>query len=112
MEVVDLSDEPPAPRSVTIDPIMTKKRRFFTEDSPEKLVNQEDAPATSSPLRDDTETIVTNGSASVIPAFDANLLESLVGEKLEKDVLQRLQELSGDNIERGRMGHLRKGNFD
>jgi len=86
---------------------VSKKRRFFTEDSPEKLVDQENTPTASSPLCDNHEPATSNETTSTTPGFDADLLESLVGEKLEQDVIQRLRELSGDNIERGRTRNLR-----
>jgi hypothetical protein len=103
MDVVDLSDH--------MDPVISKKRRFFAEDSPEKLVEQENTLAASSPLHHDTNPFAQNEATAGSSGFDADLLESLVGEKLEQDVVQRLRELSGDNIERGRIGRLGKGSF-
>ena len=110
VEVVDLSDPLPEPTILDMEPSVTKKRRFFAEDSPEKPANQHDSPGTSSPLRNNTETTTSDKATAtaVTSGFDANLLENLVGETLEQDVIQRLRELSGDNIERGRRGHLRE----
>ena len=108
VEVVDLSDPLPKPTTLDMEQVVTKKRRFFAEDSSEKLAGKEDTPTASSPLRDSKEITTSDEAAGNTSEFDANLLESLVGEKLEQHVIQRLRELSGDNIERGRRGHLGK----
>ena len=115
--------EPLAMSFADIDQRPAKKRRFFVEGSPDSASpcfppdttnEQADTPLTThttesladgprvsssqtepdSPIRNDSRDN-THGEG-----FDANLLESFVGEKLEKEVLQRLRELAGDNIER------------
>jgi len=103
MEVIDLSGPLPISKKSHMEPEVSKKRRFFTEDSPEKLVDQENATTALSPQGDNPETAAQNKATATTSGFDADLLESLVGEKLEQDVIQRLRELSGDNIERGRI---------
>jgi len=106
MEVVDLSEPLLTSKVFHMDSVVSKKRRFFTEDPPEKLVDQENTPVASSPIHNDAGTAAQNEATAATSGFDADLLESLVGEKLEQDVIQRLRELSGDNIERGMTGHL------
>ena len=99
-----------------------KKRRFFVENSsglgspsfqPDQANEQADTPLTDhtvettvddpklsssqtepeSPTRNDVlDYTGTRG-------FDAGLLENFVGEKLQKQVLERLREIAGDNIE-------------
>jgi DNA repair protein RAD5 len=100
-----------------------KKRRFFTEKSdvldsslaPEACLPDEiDACVPSA----DTAVEQTNGAAADglqndnkmridalekengIPGFDRETFESFVGDKVAPDVLKRLREASGDNMER------------
>ena len=108
---------------VDIDPRPPKKRRFFVENSPEltnppfhpETINEQaDTPLTShaaespaerpgvSSSQTEPESPTQDGSRRNVhgKCFDAILLESFVGEKLENDVLQRLRDMAGDNIER------------
>ncbi|KAB8360705.1 hypothetical protein FH972_024441 [Carpinus fangiana] len=74
-----------------VDERPAKKRRFFQEEqsqSPE--ADPEPQPATDTPP---TELQEQDG-------FDSRLLESVVGEKLSPEVLQKIRQKSGDNVER------------
>jgi DNA repair protein RAD5 len=86
-----------------------KKRRFFVDDSP--IVDRTLTAEASLP--DDISALPEIGSATTtIPQesseangiseeFDADLLSSFVGEHLPATTVQKLRELSGNNIERG-----------
>jgi hypothetical protein len=80
-----------------------KKRRFFAEDSPEKPKEVENImPQDAAVIADEAQ---LDGVASIATetGFDASLLESVIGEKLAVDVVQKLRQLSDGNIERGRI---------
>ena len=96
-----------------------KKRRFFAEDPPE-----EEALGTLPPLAPDAypyrlpnpdrqspstngaagterdHTVRANSGAEQTDGFDRQLFESFVGEDVSDDIIQRLQEAAGDNMER------------
>lgn len=83
-----------------------KKRRFFVEDSPEKVPTQNEQDKENITAQDAAviaDEAQVNGAASAVTdtGFDASLLESVVGEKLKEDVVKKLRELSDGNIERG-----------
>ena len=77
----------------------SKKRRFFVDDfnSPPPSSTPEDAlsdAATPPNLSTCATTRTTDG-------FDVELLRDVIGEELSLDTVQKLQELSGGNVERG-----------
>ena len=93
-------------------PPPAKKRRFFVEDpsSPEGDARSEslvdgngDAKHNEESTRDHVDAINADGNSNEPVTFNAELLESFVGEKLSPDTVSRLRELSSDNIERGIM---------
>ena len=107
---------------VDIEQRPAKKRRFFIEESPEPsspplhpdTVNEQaDTPLTThtvetivngsrvSSNQTEPESPIRNGAPKEpsTGGFDAALLESFVGENLEKHVLERLREMAGDDIE-------------
>ncbi|KAI9720962.1 MAG: DNA helicase rad5 [Chrysothrix sp. TS-e1954] len=100
---MDVEDRPPP----------AKKRRFFVDEPPTPKAKP-DLAAAGSGLQDDlTKTVANRQEQSGhedqrdLPAtsetpvtFDGELLESFLGEKIDSEVVQRLRELSGDNIER------------
>jgi hypothetical protein len=86
----------------------TKKRRFFVEDSAQPA----SPPALETRSRkdaspDNTEQDITppvifpNTATSSQNVFDVDLLTAVVGEQLPASTLQKLQELSKGNLERG-----------
>ncbi|KAL8649202.1 MAG: hypothetical protein Q9210_004542 [Variospora velana] len=96
-----------------VDQRPRKKRRFFVEDSPppeEKLGSQQFKDADTS-LTEGLSTSSTgaagnkdatagfNGQASQI-TFDKSLFESFVGQEVASTVIDRLQEVAGNDMER------------
>lgn len=87
----------------------SKKRRFFLDTPPEpEAVAQSlelEYDATPPPAED----VIEEGqneqppksTTRSGPGLDIELIESVVGEKLTAEVVKRLHELAGDNVERG-----------
>ena len=77
-----------------------KKRRFFVDDppSPEKttLVDELPPPANNASAPSDASTTTQSG----YHGFDKKTFESFVGDTIASPSLQRLREVSGDNLER------------
>lgn len=83
-----------------------KKRRFFSDNTLENT-------STSTSKIDDTENLkcrpqpesVLSGTSNTTYAtsgvLDFSLVESVVGEKLDKDVRLRISSLAGEDVERG-----------
>jgi DNA repair protein RAD5 len=85
----------------------SKKRRFFTEDSSPAQVRSQrptSRPPTPPPaVEDDAQPqIETNGAvdAAETNGFDVGMLQAVVGE-LSLPTLQKLKDVSGNNVERG-----------
>jgi len=80
-----------------------KKRRFFVDDVDEPSLNPEPSlpdeinalPEIAKPSLD------TNGNHEQSGTFDADTLEAVIGEKLSPDAVQKLRDLSGNNLEQG-----------
>jgi DNA repair protein RAD5 len=77
-----------------------KKRRFFVEDSPvsEQLPHEADPPAESTPTPPGLD--ITKSE----DGFDVDLLSTFLGEELPDSTVQKLRELSQNDIERGKSG--------
>jgi len=86
-----------------------KKRRFFVDDSPvvDRTLSEEPSAtdeanafpeAPSAPSTAPQQRGVGDVTSE---AFDGDLLENFLGEHLPYSTVQRLKELSGDDIERG-----------
>jgi DNA repair protein RAD5 len=75
-----------------------KKRRFFVEDSPvlEQLPQEVDPPSDPTPVPPSPETTKPSDG------FDVDLLNAFVGEQLPDSTVQKLRELSRNDIERGK----------
>lgn len=79
-----------------IDDRPAKKRRFFVEDEPEHPPSEgQGSTGQSTNLHEEVS------SAPQIEAFDSELLSTFVGETLPRSVVDELQELSCNNVERG-----------
>ncbi|KAF2838203.1 DNA repair protein, RAD5 [Patellaria atrata CBS 101060] len=88
----------------------TKKRRFFVEESPiiDRFIPT-DAHALPSPTPDATSgTQDCESNAHLYPAevrnnreqaFDSEMLASIVGETISQDIVKRLRELSGNDLQ-------------
>lgn len=89
-----------------IDDRPTKKRRFFVEHSPEPEFHPQPAPERAAQLSnhrvqsDDRDAETFNG-AQHAPAFDQELFETFVGEKLRDEDLGRLKSMAGEDTQRG-----------
>lgn len=87
-----------------------KKRRFFVDDEPAADETLSHKPALPHEATADAD-VAAKSSASHSQqnahslAFDADLFASFVGEKLSADTLKKLQEVSGNDIQRGRHNH-------
>lgn len=87
-----------------------KKRRFFVDDSPAPdttLTAETSLPDEVNALEETesgpaSEGGKANGNGSDAD-FDVSLLESFVGEPLPLSTIERLKELSGNNVERGKV---------
>jgi DNA repair protein RAD5 len=101
MDLVDLEERP------------TKKRRFFVEDSPspESKDAQSPEPLLSDALPE-TDPHSSQGEEPISEGFDIDLLSSFVGEQLPDDTVQRLKELSGNDLQRGMFIHDKSRNSD
>ena len=80
----------------------TKKRRFFVEDSPSP--ESKDAQSTEPLLSDalpQPDLQSSQGEKPISEGFDIDLLSSFVGEQLPEETVQRLKELSGNDLQRG-----------
>jgi hypothetical protein len=85
-----------------------KKRRFFAENSsPAQIRTKQPSPPPQAPppqaeSSEETQT-ADNGSndAPSMDGFDVGMLQAVVGE-LSVTTLQRLKDVSGNNVERGR----------
>jgi DNA repair protein RAD5 len=85
-----------------------KKRRFFTEDSSPAQVRSKRStppPQTPPPVADshvqpqpEEDTPEDTGT---VDGFDVGMLQAVVGE-LSMPILQKLKDVSGNNVERGR----------
>ena len=88
-----------------IDPRPTKKRRFFCEipeDSDPAGQSSGELPEPSDHDRDVFAGPSHDQTAGNGPSgFDSQLLESFVGERLPEDVIQKLRQIAGDNVELG-----------
>lgn len=87
-----------------------KKRRFFTEPEPVKKRSKAPAsrPKTPPPPLPDVESVArphpeSDGTedAGELDGFDVSMLQAVVGE-LPLPTLQKLKDVSGNNVERGR----------
>jgi hypothetical protein len=85
-----------------------KKRRFFTEDSSPIQVRTKQPsprPQTPPPAVDSNEQVKAeaNGQqdAGDVDGFDVGMLQAVVGE-LSMPTIQKLKDVSGNNVERGR----------
>jgi DNA repair protein RAD5 len=90
MDFADLEERP------------TKKRRFFVEDSPDS--ESKDTRSPEPPLSDalpDTHLQASQGDKPISEGFDIDLLSSFIGEHLPEETVQRLKELSGNDLQRG-----------
>lgn len=81
-----------------LDERPAKKRRFFVEDEPVQEPSSPDDVLPASAEQDNIQNAST-------PGFDADLFASFVGESVPEDTLKRLQEASGNDIQRGRHKH-------
>lgn len=78
-----------------------KKRRFFVDDVDEPALNPEPSlpdeinalPEIAAP----NDVDVKDGNA---PSFDAGTLEAFIGESLAPTAVEKLRDLSGNNLER------------
>ncbi|KAF2421570.1 DNA repair protein, RAD5 [Tothia fuscella] len=78
-----------------------KKRRFFVEDSPEK----DNTLSAEASLPDEINALdqsAGNTASGFVREgeFDVSLLESFVGEPLSLETIEKLKDLSGNNVER------------
>jgi DNA repair protein RAD5 len=75
-----------------------KKRRFFVDDSPdlEQSPQEVDPPADPAPAPPSLDTTKSEDG------FDVNLLNTFLGERLPESTVQKLRELSQNDIERGK----------
>jgi DNA repair protein RAD5 len=90
MDFADLEERP------------TKKRRFFVEDSPSP--ESKDARSPQPLLLDalpETDQQASQDEKPISEGFDIDLLSSFVGEQLPEETVQRLKELSGNDLQRG-----------
>ncbi|KAB2573185.1 DNA repair protein RAD5 [Lasiodiplodia theobromae] len=76
-----------------LDERPAKKRRFFVEDEPVQEPSSPDDVLPASAEQDNIQNAST-------PGFDADLFASFVGESVPEDTLKRLQEASGNDIQR------------
>lgn len=85
----------------------TKKRKFFVDDSPDKILDTTHTAA--SPTRavvarsGDQENLQPEGldtSKSVGDGFDADMFSAVIGEQLPVTTVSKLQQVSGGNLER------------
>lgn len=86
-----------------------KKRRFFTEDSSPAQVRTKPPsprPQTPPPANDSNgqaqSEAYESADAGTMDGFDVAMLQAVVGE-LSQPTLQKLKDVSGNNVERG--GH-------
>jgi len=85
-----------------------KKRRFFADESPRPPTSGQETPAGSHEEDDheddeiETWTPPTTSQPEPQNEFDGSLLESIVGEKLGPNMIETLQKLSDNNVERGK----------
>jgi len=93
----------------------SKKRRFFTEDSSPAQVRSKkptSRPPTPPPAveSDAQAQVEANGTddAGTIDGFDVGMLQAVVGE-LSAPALQKLKDVSGNNVERGLHRHGTEG---
>jgi len=81
----------------------TKKRRFFVEDSPDKPVVKD------GPTHVDVEAAPGDREANARLSalrengFDIDMIETVVGEKLDEDTLYSLYSLANKSVETGRL---------
>jgi len=87
-----------------------KKRRFFTEDSSpaQPRPKRPSSPPTPPPVveADAPAHVETNGVKEAVESdgFDVGMLQAVVGE-LSAPTLQKLKDVSGNNVERGLYRH-------
>lgn len=93
----------------------SKKRRFFTENSspakakPKRKTSRQPTPPPAAehvaPTHDEA---IENGDAAEMDGFDVGMLQAVVGE-LSQPTLQKLKDVSGNNVERGPYTHGTRG---
>jgi DNA repair protein RAD5 len=95
-----------------------KKRRFFAEDSSPVQIRKKQPspppplpPQTPPPAADSDEETQSDANGRE-DGFDVGMLQAVVGE-LSVPILQKLKDVSGNNVERGRCKHGEvKGSID
>lgn len=81
-----------------------KKRRFFVDDSPVKdstFTTEASLPDEIDALPEAAIPTTNSGANGSSKPFDAKLFASFVGESVLASIVDKLRELSGNNIERG-----------
>jgi DNA repair protein RAD5 len=92
MDLADLDERP------------TKKRRFFVEDSPSPESKDAESPGpTLSDAVPYTDLQASQVEEPISEGFDISLLSSFVGEQLPEETIQKLKELSGNDLQRGNL---------
>jgi DNA repair protein RAD5 len=88
-----------------------KKRRFFVDESPgpDRTLKAEASLPDEINSLSETGTGATAASGHVdgiedATDFDVSLLENFVGEPLPPSTIEKLKELSGNSVERGKFG--------
>lgn len=79
-----------------------KKRRFFVEDSPDKLVVKDGPTHAEAEVARGVPDANSRLLALQEDGFDVNMIETVVGEKLDEDTLYSLYTLSNKSIETGK----------
>jgi len=79
-----------------------KKRRFFVENSPDKPVVRDDIVEHEPPIAPQDSQVEDRLSALRKDGFDIDMIETVVGKKLDDDTLYSLYSLANKNVETGR----------
>jgi len=83
-----------------------KKRRFFVEDSPDKPVVKGGAVQNDVAVAPEDKKAAEQLSALREDGFDIDMIETVVGEKLDDDTLYSLYALANKNVETGKLALL------